>query len=106
MKLPLMNPGTKPTTAEQAAQWLAYALSEMGVPAEVNGNAHVALVSVYINLVVWTNGAHFSWWNGSYSKFAGRRVYAYCPADDPLTAARRVILRLESLKQESDGGTL
>ncbi|MBN6057212.1 hypothetical protein JYK22_35135, partial [Nonomuraea sp. RK-328] len=99
-----MNPGTKPKTAEQAATWLAYALSEMGVEADVNGNEHVALVSVYTNLVVWTDGTYFIWWSGRLTKVARRRVYAYCPSDDPLTAARRVSMRLETLKhQEQDG---
>ncbi|GGK61044.1 hypothetical protein Ppa06_25050 [Planomonospora parontospora subsp. parontospora] len=80
-----------------AAACLAEELRNLGMPADIHCGVGVALVSVWIDLVVWTNGVSYHWWSGNTSA-RGRRLYAYSPVSDPLTAARRVAVRYAELR--------
>ncbi|WP_030451633.1 hypothetical protein [Herbidospora cretacea] len=70
---------------------------------DLMGDCHVgdgvALLSVCYGLVVWTNGDWFRWQSGRTSAI-GRPVYAFSPAADYVTAARRVTLRYGQLRQD------
>src|SRR5690606_29601647 len=61
--------------------------------------ARLALVSVRAGLVVWTDGRCYRWWSGRQSRRTQRWVYAFGPADDPVTTARRIAARYKDLRQ-------
>lgn len=82
----------------RTAERLVLALEDLGVAADVNEGYGIALVSVWIDLVVWTDGTCYSWWSGRISERTRRKLYAYSPADDPVTAARRVAERYAELR--------
>ncbi|MEU4540323.1 hypothetical protein AB0G15_36340 [Streptosporangium sp. NPDC023825] len=90
---------TEPATDDPlyAAVRLAEELRNLEMPADIHHGVGIALVSVWIDLVVWTNGVSYHWWSGKMSA-RGRRRYAYSPVDDPLTAARRVAVRYADLR--------
>ncbi|MBB5960922.1 hypothetical protein [Planomonospora venezuelensis] len=67
--------------------------------ADVHIGYGMALVSVWAELLVWTNGYWFRWACGRSRAGNGRRLYAFAPADDVATAARRVVRRREELRQ-------
>ncbi|MFJ2029080.1 hypothetical protein [Streptosporangium sp. NPDC087985] len=46
----------------RAANRLLTALEDLGIAADVHEGYGIALVSVWVDLVVWTDGASFSWW--------------------------------------------
>jgi hypothetical protein len=94
-----INPGRRPSDALESADWLRAALSDLGVSADVHAGQGIALISVWIDLVVWTDGTIYYWWSGEQSPANGRRLYSYGPADDPVTVARRVAQRLDSLSE-------
>ncbi|MFF3437792.1 hypothetical protein [Streptosporangium sp. NPDC002721] len=80
-----------------AAAALAEELRNLGMPADIHRGFGIALVSVWIDLVVWTNGVSYHWWSGTVST-RGRRLYAYNPVGDPVTAARRIAVRYAELR--------
>jgi hypothetical protein len=84
--------------AVRAALRLAAALERHGLWSDVHEGMGLALVSVWVELVVWTDGACYVWWSGAISS-RGRRLMAYCPADDPMSAARRVATRYVALRK-------
>ncbi|MEU9883920.1 hypothetical protein [Sphaerisporangium sp. NPDC051011] len=84
----------------QAAHRLSHALERHGITGEVHEGRGLALVSVWVDLVAWTDGSCF-WW--SRAVMAGnRRTYSYSPADDPVTTARRVAERYGQLRRQSE----
>ncbi|MFC4535584.1 hypothetical protein [Sphaerisporangium dianthi] len=87
-----------PHPATRAAHRLRRALEWHGITAEVHEGRGLALASVCVDLVAWTDGACYFWWSGEVSETTGRRTYAYSPADDPVTAARRVAERHRDLR--------
>ncbi|MBG0827636.1 hypothetical protein HS041_07650 [Planomonospora sp. ID67723] len=80
-----------------AAARLAEELQRLEMPADIHQGVGIALVSVWIDLVVWTNGISYHWWSGTTSA-RGRRLYAYSPVSDPMTTARRVAVRYAELR--------
>ncbi|MFB9679148.1 hypothetical protein [Streptosporangium vulgare] len=76
---------------------LAEELRNLGMPADIHRSFGIALISVWIDLVVWTNGISYHWWSGTVSA-RGRRLYAYNPVGDPVTAARRIAARYAELR--------
>ncbi|MBG0820578.1 hypothetical protein HS048_07505 [Planomonospora sp. ID91781] len=86
-------------SAPQAAELLRDELARHGVDADVHAGYGMALVSVWVELLVWTNGRWFRWGCDASSAGNGRRVYAFGPADDVATAARRILRRREELRQ-------
>jgi hypothetical protein len=85
--------------AIRAAYRLSRAFEPHGIAADVHEGTGIALVSVWTNLVVWC-GPCYLWWSGGVSPVTGRRTYTYCPADDPVTAARRVAERYAQLRKD------
>lgn len=81
-----------------AAAHLAKELRKLGMPADIHHGVGVALVSVWIDLVVWTDGISYHWWSGNVSA-RGRWLYSYNPVSDPVTAARRVGVRYAELRK-------
>lgn len=84
----------------RAAEQLALALEDLGVAADVHEGHGIALVSVWTDLVVWTDGMAYSWWSGRISGRTGRKLYTYGPAHDPVAVARRVAERYAELREE------
>ncbi|MEV4061770.1 hypothetical protein [Nonomuraea dietziae] len=95
-----IGPGRSPRDSAQAAEWLKLALVDLGIPADVHVGTGVALVSVWVDLVVWSDGASYQWWSGEKSEKTGRWKYLYGPATDPVTVARRVADRFDKLSRE------
>ncbi|MBX6167886.1 hypothetical protein [Thermobispora bispora] len=86
-------------TAAECAERLRRELEQYGVAADVHEGFGLALVSVWVDLVVWTDGRWFRWRSGRTST-SGRPVYAFAPASDVVTAARRVAHRYGQLRQQ------
>ncbi|WP_182881675.1 hypothetical protein [Microbispora sp. H10949] len=84
-------------TAAHTAERLRVELEQYGVAADVHEGYGLALVSVWVELVVWTDGRWFRWRSGRTST-SGRPVYAFAPASDVVTAARRVAHRYRQLR--------
>ncbi|MFB9532727.1 hypothetical protein [Nonomuraea roseola] len=92
----LITPNRKPSTPADAAERLRRELEDFDVAADVHADSKIALVSVWADLVVWCDTTSYRWWSGRTSPRG--RVMAFCPADDPTTAARRVARRLMELQ--------
>ncbi|MFC4585442.1 hypothetical protein [Sphaerisporangium corydalis] len=84
--------------AARAAHRLSRTLEHHGIPTQVHEGRGLALVSVWLDLVAWTDGACF-WWSGGVSETTRRRTYSFSPVDDPVTAARRIADRYAELRQ-------
>ncbi len=92
-----INPGKRAHDPAQAAEWLRLALLDLGITADVHNGDGISLVSVWIDLVVWSDGTSYIWWSGQKAARTGRWKYHYGPTDDPLTVARRVADRFRDL---------
>ncbi|MET8870320.1 hypothetical protein ABZW11_45915 [Nonomuraea sp. NPDC004580] len=79
-----------------AAERLQVALKDHDVTAEVHDGYGLALVSVWVGLVVWCDGAWF-WWRVGWNEQRRQVMYARHPADEPARAARRVAFRYAEL---------
>ncbi|GIH66327.1 hypothetical protein [Microbispora siamensis] len=92
-------PPEVPLTAERAAGLLSAELSiGHGIATDVHAGHGVAFLSVWVDLLVWTNGRWFRWSTGRRSA-SGRLVFAFAPAHDIVTTARRVALLREELRR-------
>ncbi|WP_436761898.1 hypothetical protein [Streptosporangium sp. V21-05] len=80
---------------------LRIGLEHCGVAADVHQGHDVSLVSVWTNLVVWTDGFAYRWWTGKISAKTGRRLYRVYGVDNPITVAHRVAQRYEELRKAS-----
>ncbi|WP_440101293.1 hypothetical protein [Streptosporangium sp. H16] len=89
---------TEAARSSHAAEQLRAALADLGITAGVHQGHGAALLSVWVDLLVWSDGVHFMWWNGEHSARTGRRKYAAHPADNPATAARRIAARYADLR--------
>ncbi|RCG32601.1 hypothetical protein DQ384_03665 [Sphaerisporangium album] len=77
----------------EAAETLQRTLAAFHIRTDVNAGKGVALVSVWADLIVWTDGElGYWWWSGRYSS-PGRKLYAWGPVRDPVSVARRVACR-------------
>jgi hypothetical protein len=96
----LITARARPTiTPARCAERLRTQLERHGVEADVHEGYGLALVSVWIELVVWTDGRWFRWSSGRTS-IRGRPVYSFTPALDVVTAARRVADRYSELRRK------
>jgi hypothetical protein len=86
------------TPAVHAAGLLRDELARQGVESDVHDGYGLALVSVWADLVVWTDGMVYRWWAGRVSPRTGWRIYAVYGVDNPATAARGVALRYAELR--------
>ncbi|GAA2272401.1 hypothetical protein GCM10010149_12850 [Nonomuraea roseoviolacea subsp. roseoviolacea] len=76
----------------QSAHHLRQALAEREIDCDVHAGYGLALVSVWVGLVVWCDGAWF-WWRVGWNGQRQRVLYARHPVAEPVRAARRVALR-------------
>ncbi|WP_436761965.1 hypothetical protein [Streptosporangium sp. V21-05] len=81
-----------------AAESLRTALETHGVTSDVHDGYGLALVSVWVGLVVWCDGARF-WWRTGWDARRGRFVHASHPVTEPDRAARRVTFRYRELRE-------
>ncbi|WP_371784184.1 hypothetical protein [Streptosporangium subroseum] len=87
--------------AALASERLRIGLEQCGVSADVHQGPGVSLVSVWTNLVVWTDGLAYRWWTGKISAKTGRRLYRVHGVDNPVTVAHYVAQRYEELRKAS-----
>ncbi|MEV7011154.1 hypothetical protein [Streptosporangium sp. NPDC051022] len=88
--------------AVEAAQRLQRELAGLGIDSDVHHGHCLALVSVWSELVVWTDGRVFRWKSGRDALGRARDGLgwdAYSPADDPVSTARRVAARYAELRR-------
>ncbi|MFF5248465.1 hypothetical protein ACFY3V_29655 [Streptosporangium sp. NPDC000095] len=83
--------------AALAAERLRIGLEHCGVSADVHEGRGVALVSVWADLLVWTDGRDYRWWTGKTSVKTERRLYRVYGVDNPITVAHYVAQRYEEL---------
>ncbi|WP_214325107.1 hypothetical protein [Nonomuraea sediminis] len=83
----------------RGAHALRATLRDLGISADVHAGHGVALVSVWVDLLIWCDGFTYRWWNGQVSSATGRRIYIVYSADNPPTAARAVAYRLSVVRQ-------
>ncbi|MCA2222917.1 hypothetical protein [Nonomuraea aurantiaca] len=96
---PINAHGKSPVTPSRAAKRLSDELAALGIRTDIQEGHGLALVSVWVDLVVWTDGWCYRWWSGRKSARSGRWVYALTPVDDPVITAGRVALRYKDLRQ-------
>ncbi|MEV6984802.1 hypothetical protein AB0M95_26570 [Sphaerisporangium sp. NPDC051017] len=77
---------------------LARELERHGLCSEIHQGYGLALVSVWVDLVVWTDATCYIWWTGQFRP-NGRRQLAYCAGNDPASAAARVAARYVELRR-------
>ncbi|MER5645986.1 hypothetical protein [Streptosporangium sp. NPDC002524] len=82
-------PATYGSAAVDAAERLREALAGYEIVADVHDGYGLALVSVGVGLVVWSNGERF-WWHTGWNAERRRAVYAWQEAAEPGRAARRI----------------
>ncbi|MBF8192168.1 hypothetical protein ITP53_42125 [Nonomuraea sp. K274] len=83
----------------RSAEILQEALRRDGINADVHDGYGLALVSVWVGLVVWCDGARF-WWRTGWNSERRRVIYAWHPASDPFRAARRIALRYAEIRAQ------
>ncbi len=85
-----------------AAERLRGELSRHGVDSDVHRGRDVALVSVWLDLVVWVeygpDGIRYRWWTGRLSTRTGRYLYTGSPGHAVESAAARVAARYRELR--------
>ncbi len=81
------------------AERLAAALALQGIATDVHDGYGLALVSVWVDLVVWCNHERY-WWRVGWDEARKRVVYAWHPATDPLRAANRIARRYAELQRK------
>ncbi|GGK77871.1 hypothetical protein Ppa06_41930 [Planomonospora parontospora subsp. parontospora] len=74
-------------------------MHDLGVAADIHEGEGIALVSVWVDRVVWTDGRWYRWWTGQTSAKTGRRLYRVYGIDNPVTAARAVAIRRVELQK-------
>lgn len=82
----------------QSAESLRRVLEEYGIASDVHDGYGLALVSVWVNLVVWSDGSNY-WWRTGWSTERGRFTYAWHTALEPGRAARRIAFRYAELRR-------
>jgi hypothetical protein len=81
-----------------SSERLKLSLGDLQIAADVHEGQGVALVSVWLDLIIWTNGRWYRWWTGRISQKTGRRLYAVHSTEDAPTTARHVALRYSELR--------
>lgn len=85
------------TTAVAVADQLQRELALLGITTDLNDGYGLAVVSVWRDLIVWTNGERF-WWCEGWNYRRTRPLYAWLPTADPRRAARRIAKRYGELR--------
>lgn len=81
--------------SRRAARRLCRALQDLGFAPEVHGVCGKALIWVWPDVLVWTDGHCYLWWSGEWCRdepqWRNRRwKYASCPVNNPAEAATRI----------------
>lgn len=96
------DPAIGLSLAGQMAEGLRVELEGLGIAADLHEGEDVALLSVWVDLIVWcergADGWRYRWWTGRVSDQTGRRIYTGCRADAVKTAARRIAGRYAELR--------
>lgn len=87
-----------------AALRLRHHLEAHGIAADVNDGYGLAVVSVWIDLLVWTDGERF-WWRTGWNPLRRRYRIAWHPVADSERAARRIAFRLAQLRRSPSACT-
>ncbi|MFG1755233.1 hypothetical protein [Streptosporangium sandarakinum] len=85
--------------AVDAAEALRTALAEHEITADVHDGYGLAVVSVWVDLLVWCDGRRF-WWRTEWNARQRRPVYAWHSALEPVQAAQRVARRYADLRRK------
>ncbi|MEN3533613.1 hypothetical protein AAH991_00740 [Microbispora sp. ZYX-F-249] len=89
--------------AGQVAERLRLELRQLGIVADLHEGKGLALLSVWVDLVVWcergVEGWRYRWWTGRVSDQTGRRIYTGCRADAVKTAGQRIAGRYAELRR-------
>ncbi|MDF5757638.1 hypothetical protein [Spongiactinospora sp. TRM90649] len=83
--------------ALEAAEELHAALGERGIAGDIHGGHGLALVSVWQELIVWSDGRYF-WWRTGWDRHRYRAIHAWHSALDPRGAAGRIAATYERLR--------
>jgi hypothetical protein len=67
------------------------------IAADVNHGDGIALLSVWKDLVCWTDGHLCWWWTGRTSR-RNRRIYTYAQVGDIVTVACRIAQRYDEVR--------
>lgn len=87
-------PRSASDTARDAAERLQRELKTFRISSDVNSGKGVAFISVWAELIVWTDGSSGYWWWSGRLSLSMRKIYAWVPVHDCASAARRVARRL------------
>jgi len=88
-----------------AAELLRQALERHGMVADVHHGYGLALVSVWVDLVVWCDGRRY-WWRTGWNVERRRVIYAWHPAIEPVRAARRIAMHYSDLRKTQSYSTV
>jgi hypothetical protein len=94
------HPGTPrlaPIDPLKAAERLQLGLKQLGITGDVHDGFGFALVSVWVGLVVWSDGDRF-WWRVAWNPARSCPIYTWHQADDWQRAAWRVARRYAELR--------
>ncbi|MDF5756185.1 hypothetical protein [Spongiactinospora sp. TRM90649] len=92
--------GEKASPAIQLAERLQVLLAEYGISTDLHAGDRIALVSLWTDLVVWTDGTCVRWWNGKVSPRTRRLLFTNYNADDLPAAARTLTRRYQVLRSK------
>jgi hypothetical protein len=86
-------------TAMKAAERLQAELTRLGIDSDINHGYGCALISVWTNLVIWTDGTRY-WWRTAWNPQCARYTYACHPGHEPNRAARRIARRYTQVREQ------
>lgn len=85
-------------TAGTAIEWLRRELEALGILGDAHHGDGVALLSLWVDLVVWCDG-HAYWWRAGWNAERRCAVYAWHPVTEPDRAAHRIAFRYADLRE-------
>lgn len=104
-----MNPSRVPAhihASVRAAQLLQAELGHLHIKSDLHYGYGIALLSIWLELVIWSDGFRFLWWGGGIAKATERRRYVVHSVSDPAATARRIALRYAELRENPPASAL